>query len=266
MARARRACRGRVSTAARRRASAAEVLTRGSPRRRCDCSTSRPSGSSMDGVRRSGWRRAGARLRRRRRGALHQPVGPRLPAGVPRSSAQLRERFPGVRVPRATPRPPRRASGATSSPSCACGDPRDARRIVRPAEPRLSRASAHGSPRSQVLAAIGRHRDEAGIVYCSPARGSRRAGGVRSPRRGRARAAAITRASSDQSAHRNQDAFLNERRRHRRRDRARSAWASTAPTCGYVMHAGVPQVARALSAGSRARRPRWPRRRSACCW
>ena len=92
-----------------------------------------------------------------RRGALHQPVGPRLPSGVPparatadavrgRQPARLHRHRHGTRPPRH-----RRAAGAAQ--------PRGAGRIVRPAEPRLPRprprrpeASADRHPRRAIAA------------------------------------------------------------------------------------------------------------------
>ena len=64
-----------------------------------------------------------AGLLRRRRGALHQPVGPRLPAGVPPAARCCARRFPASPCT-PTRRPRRRRCGATSSPSCACAIPR----------------------------------------------------------------------------------------------------------------------------------------------
>ena len=63
-----------------------------------DCCTSSPErlvGDGGDGFLHAA-RAAAGQLRRHRRGALHQPVGPRLPSGVPPARRDCATLFPGV--------------------------------------------------------------------------------------------------------------------------------------------------------------------------
>ena len=91
---------------------------------------------------------AGARqFRRRRRGALHQPVGARLPAGIPSARAAARSCSPASAFT-PTPRRRRRACGATSPRSSALQRAARVRRLVRSAQPRLPGAAARRRSRS----------------------------------------------------------------------------------------------------------------------
>ena len=150
-----------------------------------------------------------ARVLRHRRGALHQPLGPRLPAGVPAARA-LRETFPGVAVHAYTATATAAGARATSSTELRLRESRGARRQLRPA--RTSSIACGRAP-------IGWRRcwrpstataGEAGIVYCI-----RRSGRRRADRRARAArlhgAAATTPACADEERRANQDAFVNER-------------------------------------------------------
>ena len=75
-----------------------------------------------------------------------------------RQLARLRERWPGRRACTRSRRRPRPASGATSCRSSACSEPRRARRIVRSAEPRLSRARARRAQDASSRTILARHR------------------------------------------------------------------------------------------------------------
>ena len=103
-------------------------------------------------------------LRRHRRGALHQPVGPRFPAGVPAARRAARATSRDASSTR-SPRPRPRACATTSSRSSACAIPMRARRhFDRPnltyrVLPR-ARAAAAGAGRARPP------RGEAGIIYC----------------------------------------------------------------------------------------------------
>ena len=131
-------------------------------------------------------RPAGASLRRHRRGALHQPVGPRLPAGVspaPRAARPLRR---ASRSTRSRPRR-RREYGPTSCRSSALRQPVE---LVGPFDrPNLvyrvvPRADGRKQIQQVLVAA-----PERGRHHLLPlAAGSRGDGGV-APGRGRARAA-----------------------------------------------------------------------------
>ena len=106
----------------------------------------------------------GVRYHRHRRGALHQPVGPRLPAGIPAARAAARRLSAGLAAclhgdgdrARAT-RHRQRSCG------CAIRSCWSARSIG----PNLMyRVLRRGNLREQLLQILARHEDEAGIVYC----------------------------------------------------------------------------------------------------
>ena len=84
---------------------------------------------------------AADQLHRRRRSALHQPVGPRLPSGVSPAGAAARA-LAGDRPARLHRDRDRARPQATSSSQLGLRDADRAGRIVRSAEPGLSRARA----------------------------------------------------------------------------------------------------------------------------
>ncbi len=100
-----------------------------------------------------------------RRGALRQPMGPRVPPGIPRACLPAATAFPGV---------PRIALTATADPRTRARHPARAGygRRAR-CSPRASIARTCTSPprpkigeTAQLLALLRRHPGEAGIVYC----------------------------------------------------------------------------------------------------
>ena len=201
---------------------------------------------------------AAGQLRRRRRGALHQPVGPRLPARVPPARRGCASCCPASAcTPTPPPRP--RACGATSSRSSACAirSSWSARSIGRT-------WSTACCARSHAEAADPRRRSSATAARpaSSTARRARRSTrsrqwlsdtGVRARAVSRRpvgrRAAAATRTRSSNEARRRRRGDGRVRHGHRslgralRRPRRRAA------------------VARALPAGVGPRRPRRPRGR-----
>ena len=150
--------------------------------------------------------RARRGLCRHRRSALHQPVGPRLPAGVPAAGRVAR----GVcRHVSCTPTPPRRrhACSATSAISCGwCGRSCTSARSI---APNLTyRVLPRVQFRQQLQTILRRHEGEAGIIYCLSRRevdelaATLAADGIR--------ALPYHAGLDDATRHRNQDAFLNE--------------------------------------------------------
>ena len=149
---------------------------------------------------------AAGQLHRHRRGALHQPVGPRLPPGVPAAGAPARAL--AVDQPARLHRHRHRARAQGHRRAARPARCRRAGRIVRSAEPGLPRARARDaqdadSRRARAPSRRGRHH----LLPVAPRGG--RAGAV----------AARTRAGgrvpyhaglADDERHRNQDAFLNE--------------------------------------------------------
>ena len=108
------------------------------------------------------------RLHRRRRGALHQPVGPRLPSGVPAAGAAATG-VSGRQPPRlhrdrdrAGARRHRRAARA-----CATRSSWSARSTGRTWS---TACSSRAQLKRQILDVLGRHRGHAGIIYCTSRR------------------------------------------------------------------------------------------------
>ena len=189
-------------------------------------------------------------VHRHRRGPLHQRLGARLSARVPRCCGVLKERFPERRAarlhrhrhaacprrhrPRAGPARRRRCSSARSTgrtSSIACGGGADLLR--------------------QIREVIDRHPDDSGIIYCI-----RRADVeeiAAAPRRSSAtRPCPTTPACRTTTAGANQDAFIN--------DRCRIIVATVAFGMGidksnvrYVIHAGRAEVAEVTSRKAAAR-------------
>ena len=114
-ARRQRRAGGLLPQRARRRTRRSRVDARAARRAASGCSTSRPSGSSARAATASARcvGRAAGELRRHRRGALHQPVGPRLPSGVPAARDAARA-LAGDQPARVHGDGHRRACGATS--------------------------------------------------------------------------------------------------------------------------------------------------------
>ena len=179
---------------------------------------------------------APVQLRRHRRGALHQPVGPRLPPRVPaaRTPARAAARRQPARLHRHRHRP--RAAGHRQPARAARR--RGAGRLVRSAEPRLPRAAArqpeeadprrHGPPSRR-----GRHR----LLHRRARKSTALAEWLRQEG---VRALAYHAGLSDDERHRNQDAFLDER--------ADVVVATVAFGMGidrsnvrFVIHAGAPK-------------------------
>ena len=176
-------------------------------------------------------------LRRDRRGALHQPVGPRLPARVPPARPAAR-RLPRRVVPRVHGDRHGARARTTSPRSSAC-----ASRTCSSAPsigPNLTyRVLPRAELRAQIQKVIARHAGEAGIVYClsrrevdATAEWLRGAGRARAalPRRARRRGRGTrTRTRSSTSAPTSSSR------------RWRSAWASTGSNVRFVLHAGAPR-------------------------
>ena len=111
----------------------------------------------------------------------------------------------------------------------------------------------------QLLDVLARHRGEAGIIYCTSRREVDALAAWLSPRPASARCR-ITPGSPTSERSRNQDAFLNERRRRHRRDgRVRHGHRSLGRALRRPRRRAA--VARALPAGVGPRRPRRPRGR-----
>ncbi len=238
------------------------VRAPGRPRPACaaagaGCSMSRRSVPSARGP--TGFRRLvgahGVALRRDRRGALHQPVGSRLPARVPAA---------GRAAPGVAGRVGARVHGDGDDTRAARhhwragpARPGRARRPVRPAEPHLSRAAADDAEIADPHAAgeasaRGRHHllpvAEGSGRACPLAGAGRRsrASLSRWPRRSHAAPAP---GCVPQRGGRRDGGDGRLRHGHRSIGRALRAARGRAP------------LARALSAGSRAGRPRWAARR-----
>ena len=207
--------------------------------------------------------RAAAGLLRGRRGALHQPVGPRLPAGVP-PAARAARGVPGGR--RACLHGDGHAAGAraTSSPSSRLQGPGRARRLVRPAEPHLPRAAAHRPAGPGASAPSQRHRDQAGIVYCIR-RSEVDELAAALARRGLQARCRYHAGPGRRGAPRQPGRLRQRARATSWWPRSPSAWASTAPTCAT---SSTPACRSRSSTTSR--RPAAPdataSRPSACCW
>ena len=201
-----------------------------------------------------------ARLRHRR-GALHQPLGARLPPRVPpaRRAQGARPRRQRARLHRhrhrARARRHRRAARASTTRWCWSA----------PSTGRTSStASCRASTRTQqVLEVLRRHAGEAAIVYCLSRKDTESLAGV----------AARRRASRAAHYHAGMDAGDAPRARRRRSPRSGStsssppspsAWASTAATCA----ASSTPACRSRSSTT-SRRPAAPAatasRPSACC-
>ena len=222
---------------------------------RAACCTSRPSGWSATAARAfASWlgrvRRA---VHRDRRGALHQPVGTRLQARVPPARAPQHD-FPGRRLHAFTATATARvrddivAQLGLRDPSCSSA----------PSTGRTSRIACCRARqmRQQLQEVLGRHRGEAGIIYCLVAPRGRRdwRPGCRAWVCARCR---TTPGSSDDDAPREPGGVPRRARRRRRGDRG-------------VRHGHRPleravrgarrraAIARALPAGVRPRRPRRP--------
>ena len=166
-------------------------------------------------------------VHRHRRGPLHQRVGPRLPARVPRAAACSRSAFPNVAL---------HAYTATATPHVRD----DIVRELGLREPEvlvgsfdrpnldLPRPPPQRPAASRSAKSIDRHPDEPGIIYCI--------------RRTDVEEIAAQLASlgyqalpyhagmSDDDRRRNQDAFINDRAGSSS-PRSPSAWASTSRTC-----------------------------------
>ena len=167
----------------------------------------------------------------------------------------LRDAFPGVAVhaytATATPQVRRRHRRRAA----ACSDPRvlvgsfDRPNLIYRVRPRTDRLG-------QVLAAIERHRDQAGIVYCIRRSGGRRADG--GPRAPRASSALRYHAGPGRRRAPRQPGGVRQRAgRHRRRHRG--VRHGHRPLQRALRHPRRhAEVARALSAGGRPGRPRRP--------
>ena len=223
------------------------------------CSTSRPSGSSATAATASSRCSPSCRvqLRRRRRSALHQPVGARLQARSTGSSARLRQLLPGISVHAYTATATARVRRDIAA-QLALTEPARAGRLVRPAEPALPRAAAGHAEAAAARRARAPPR-RGGHHLLHVAAGGRRAGRV-ADRASGIPALPYHAGLSDDERSANQDAFLSERvdvivatvafgmgidrsERALRRARRRAA------------------IARALPAGIGPRRPRRPRGR-----
>ena len=146
-------------------------------------------------------------LHRRRRSALHQPLGPRLPPRVPAARARCAQRFP---APASTPSPPPppAACGATSSRSSACA--------IRSSSSARSTGRTWSTASCRARISSGRLLDSSSAIAARPASSTARRGKevdalaawLRDA--GLPRACRTTPAWTDDERHRNQDAFLNE--------------------------------------------------------
>ena len=148
-------------------------------------------------------------IRRDRRSALHQPVGPRFPSGVPAARPAAR-RFPGVSLHAFTATATGAGPRATSCRELRLQRSARARRIVRSAEPRVSRAPprqpAHASCIDDPRSARRRRRHHLLLV----AAGSRGAGRVAAAARGTA-PLPYHAGLADDVRSRHQETFLDER-------------------------------------------------------
>ena len=206
-----------------------------SNRASCGYSTCRPSGWSRRG-RSSSSQNQHVSFLRDRRSPLHQRLGARLPAGVPRPATAARA-FPERRRSTPTrPRPPSRFA-ATSSTSSACATPKcwsaiSAGRTCSTTSP----AASAGSARSASV--IDRFRGQSGIVYCiTRAEVDKTCAVLREMGYS---ALPYHAGMSDDDRIRNQDAFLTEQ--------ADTIVATIAFGMGidksnvrYVIHAGMPK-------------------------
>ena len=166
----------------------------------------------------------------RRRGALHQPLGPRLPAGLPPAAATSRRSSATSRCWRSPP-PPRAGSRSTSSASSACASrPASRARSSAPtcASSRRRRASGRNT-RRDILGVVRGHPGESGIVYCASRKRRRGAdrlagSGVGMPALRITPGSTIERARATRTPSRATKSTSWWRR-------SRSAWASTRATC-----------------------------------
>ena len=109
--------------------------------------------------------RGQARPVRDRRGALRQPVGPRLPAGVPGADGAARAL--SRRAAHRADRHGRRTHPRRHRRAPAAGGGAPVRQQLRPAQHPLHASSRRRTPTPQLLRFIEReHEGEAGIVYC----------------------------------------------------------------------------------------------------
>ncbi len=194
-------------------------------------------------------------LHRHRRSALHQPLGPRLPAGVPAARRAARSLAAGVDARVHGDRDDPRARGHRP-PARAARRPRAGRQL-RSAEPDLSRAAAPvARPAARGRAHEPSRRGGHRLLHLAQGRRSDRGGALRRrPQGGRVSRRALGRRAVPQPGRVHRRARRRRRRHRRLRDGRRSI--------GRPLRRARrrPQVARALPAGGRARRPRRPRRR-----
>ena len=176
------------------------------------------------------------------------------------SSAQLRERLPGVSLHAFTATATDARARATSSAQLGLRDAGRPGRHLRPARTSSTASCRAPTLQQQVREVLDRHRGEAGIIYCISPQGRRRAG----------RVAARARASRALPYH----AGLDDDERQPQPGRVRSTSDADVVVATVAFGMGIDrsrralrpprrraEVARALPAGDRPRRPRRPRGR-----
>ena len=175
---------------------------------------------------------------------------------------QLKERFPARRRPRLHGHRDR-ARPARHRPRAAAGEARNPRRLVRPAEPGLSRHPRRATSARQIREVIDRHPGDSGIIYCirrtdvedARARSCARPGYV----------GAAYHAGLDDDDRRTQPGRLHQRpgRDHRRHGRLRHGHRQVRRPLRDPRRRA--EIARALPAGKRPRRAATAWKPSAAC-
>ena len=204
------------------------------------CSTSRPSGSSATAATAScDCCGRAASLHRDRRSALHQPVGPRLPAGVPPARARCARCCPAsASTPSRRPRP--RACARDIAAQLGLRDPLELVGSFDRPNLALPRAAARATLKQQLLDVLARHRGEAGIIYCTSRTRGGRAGRVAADDR-RARALPYHAGPVGRRAQPQPGCVPQRATPTSSSPPSPSAWASIAPNVRFVVHAGAPQ-------------------------
>ena len=196
----------------------------------------------------------GRAVHRHRRSALHQPVGPRFPARVPaaRTAARRLSRTSSFHAFTATATERVRRDIVTE---LRLREPAGARRIVRSAEPDLSRAAARQpAPAAARRSSRGTRAKPASCTARRGAKSSRWPNGCTA--KGIARVPYHA-GLSDEVRSRHQEAFLDEQRRHRRRHGGvRHGHRSLERALRRARRRAA--IAGALPAGIGPRRPRRP--------